>query len=194
VISAIILAAGFARRFGSTKVLALLDGKPLVRHVVERLAHPAVGERIVVVPTLIGYGDALTGAEARLVVNERAADGMSSSLIAGLTAVDAHAQAILVALGDQPTIAPEVIARLIAEWQRTGMPIVAPSYRGERRHPVLFAKEIFAELRTVSGDQGARELIERRPDRVRLVTVDGEPPSDIDSPQDLAALARRQES
>ncbi|MGH7712770.1 MAG: nucleotidyltransferase family protein [Gemmatimonadaceae bacterium] len=188
-ISAIVLAAGLARRFGSAKPLALYEAKPLVRHVVDRLAVADVTDVIVVVPRpAAAYASALAGTRARTVVNEAPADGMSSSLHVGLSALDPWTQAVLVALADQPMIEPDVLVSMIREWRASRSPIVAPVYRGERGHPVLFAAAVFPELRAVSGDRGARDVIERDQRRVRLMAIDRDLPRDIDTPEDLAAL------
>jgi len=190
VVSAIVLAAGLARRFGSAKPLALYAGKPLVRCVVERFTGFDV---VVVIPApAADYDSALAGTHTRRVINERPIDGLSSSLRAGVAALDARTQAVLVALADQPTIERDVIESIVAEWHRTRALIVAPVYRGERGHPVLFDATVFPELRELTGDRGARDVIERDPGRVRLINVDREPPRDVDTPDDLAALIDRQ--
>ncbi|MGQ0641903.1 MAG: nucleotidyltransferase family protein [Gemmatimonadaceae bacterium] len=187
-ISAIVLAAGLARRFGSAKTLALYRAKPLVRHVVDCLALPDIHETIVVIPGLAEYAAPLAQSGARLVMNERASDGMSSSLLVGLGSIDPRTQAILVALADQPTIAREVVLALIREWHTTRAHIVAPLYRGERGHPVLFDAAAFPELRMITGDRGARDVVDRDPSRVRLVALDREAPRDVDIPLDLESL------
>jgi len=70
------------------------------------------------------------------------------------------------------------------------MPIVAPLYRGVRGNPVLFAASLFPELRAVGGDQGARDIIARSPDRVTLVDVDADMPLDVDDRASLDAVVR----
>lgn len=189
VISAIVLAAGLARRFGSAKPLALYTGKPLVRCVVERFTGFDVV--VVVPPPAADYDAALAGTSTRRVINERPSDGLSSSLRAGVAALDARTQAVLIALADQPTIERDVIESIVAEWRNTRALIVAPVYRGERGHPVLFDAAVFPELRELTGDRGAREVIERDPSRVRLIAVDREVPRDIDTPDDLEILNNR---
>ncbi len=191
-ISAIVLAAGLARRFGSAKPLALYAGQALVRHVVERFTGFDV---IVVLPApAADYHAALAGTRTRQVINERPSDGLSSSLQVGLAALDPRTQAVLIALADQPTITSDVVAAIVREWRETGAQIVAPVYRGERGHPVLFDAAVFPELRALTGDRGAREVIERDPSRVRLVPVDRDMPRDVDTPEDLAALERLQQT
>lgn len=192
-ISAIVLAAGEGHRFGAGKPLALLAGKPLVRYVLEALIAGGV-ERIVVVvpPESSDFAAALRGLENRVVSvpNMRSRDGMSSSLLVGLDALDSRTAAVLVALADQPTITAHVIRALVETWRTDRRPIVAPLYRGERGHPVLFDASVFSELRTISGDRGARAIVEREAGRVSLVRVDAEAPRDVDTLEDLAALER----
>ena len=185
-ISAIVLAAGLARRFGSAKPLALYNGNPLVRCVVERFTGFDI---VVVIPApAADYEAALAGTSTRRVINERPSDGLSSSLRTGVAALDSRTQAVLVALADQPTIEKDVIESIVAEWRHTRARIVAPVYRGERGHPVLFDAAVFSELHELTGDRGAREVIERDPRRVRLIPIDRDAPRDVDTQEDLAIL------
>lgn len=186
-IAAIVLAAGAARRFGSQKLVAPLAGKPLVRWAVEHVLASCVDDVVVV----LGHEEeavrrVLGGLAVRFVVNDRWAQGMSTSLRAGVEALRPGTRAALVVLGDQPSVAPDVPNRLIAAHGAHGRPIVAPRYRGERGHPVLFAAELFAELQALGGDRGARALLERSPERVELVDVDAPLPGDVDTTEELA--------
>lgn len=190
-ISAIVLAAGLARRFGGNKQLATYRGQPLVRHVVNCLHDAAVREVVVVVSQQqAAYLAALAGVATpvRLVAVDQPELGMSHSLQRGLSALHPRTAAVLVALADQPTIPRSVVKSLVREWQTTKSMIVAPSYRGERGHPVLFDAAVFPELYAISGDRGARDVIDVDPSRVALVFIDADPPGDVDTPQDLAAL------
>ena len=188
-ISAIVLAAGFGRRFGSGKTLANHDGKALVRHVVDSVSVAEVDDVVVVAPgQATGFADALAGSRARVVGNDRADAGMSRSLQVGLDAVDSATEAVIIALADQPLIARSTVEALLRDWRDSKAPIVAPLYRSERGHPVLFSAAVFPELRLLTGDRGAREVIERDPSRVRLVPIDADVPKDVDTQEDLAAL------
>lgn len=113
---------------------------------------------------------------------------MSRSLQTGLDALDAATQAVIIALADQPTISRSVVDSLVREWQTARADIVAPLYHGERGHPVLFNASVFPELKLLTGDRGAREVIERDPRRVRLLAIDSDVPRDVDTREDLAAL------
>lgn len=191
-VAAIVLAAGQGSRFGSAKPLALYKGKPLVRHVVDALSAAEIDDIIVVVPQPEApFQKALARTRAHLVVNAHAATGMSSSLRAGMNALGEHIDAVLVALGDQPTVDASVVDLIVHEWKRTRAHIVAPLYRGLRGHPVLFDAIVFAELRAVQGDRGARDVVDRDQERVCLLALDREMPPDVDTVADLAALRRK---
>ena len=158
-------------------MLAELSGRPLVRHAAERVLESRVEHVIVVVrPDSAGIRNALLGLEVHCVESADASTGMSASLAAGLAALPGEAEAVVVALGDQPGVSPDVVDRLISTWRATGKSIVVPVYGGVRGHPVLFAREVFGELLAVRGDQGGREVIARDPARVAEVRVDGPVP------------------
>jgi molybdenum cofactor cytidylyltransferase len=170
-------------------MLAELSGRPLVRHSVERVLESCVDRVIVVVPPgspLIR--EALQGLDVLCVESVDAATGMSASLAAGIAALPVDSEAVVVALGDQPAVSPDVVDRVIDEWRATGKSIVVPVYAGIRGHPVLFARDVFEELRAVRGDQGGREVIARDPGRVAEIRVDGAVPVDVDVREDLARV------
>ena len=188
---AIVLAAGLSTRFGAPKLLASLHGEPVVRHAVRRLRAAAVQDIIVVTPEdATPIGEALTGLPVILVRNPTPAAGLSSSLRVGLLAAPPNVAAFVVALGDQPAVAPEVVDRLIASWRRGEGQIVVPEYNGERGNPVLFDKSLRPALLGLSGDRGARDFIDAHPELVARIAVDGCVPRDVDTPHDLDALDR----
>ena len=187
-IAAVVLAAGFARRMGRQKLLLQLQGKPVVRWAVERLL-PHVEDVVVVT----GQDDApvreaLAGLAVRYAVNPNPQAGQGSSIAVGVGALKPWTRAALIALGDQPRIPEGVVPRLIEAFAQSGKAIVAPVYRGTQGTPVLFASEVFPELRTLTGDEGARSVVRARPERVESVAVDAPMPSDVDTPEDYARL------
>ena len=190
VIAGLLLAAGGARRFGSQKLLAPLDGTAIVRRAAETLG-AEVDELWVVVGC---EGDAvrraLDGVATHVVDNPQWERGLSSSLAAGIRALPPGVDAVVIALGDQPTLDNEVIRQVIASWRTSSQPIVSARYRGTRGHPVLLDRRVFAEASSGSGDVGARDLIARDPSRVAFVDVNGDPPRDVDTKDDLSALER----
>ncbi len=187
-IAAIVLAAGFARRMGRQKLLLSLQGKPVVRWAVERLL-PHVDDLVVVT----GQDDApvreaLAGLAVRYAVNPSPQAGQGSSIAVGVGALKPWTRAVLIALGDQPRIPDTVVPRLLEALGRSGKAIAAPVYRGTQGTPVLFASEVFAELRALTGDAGARAVVQARPERVESVPIDAPMPPDVDTPEDYARL------
>jgi molybdenum cofactor cytidylyltransferase len=155
VIGGLILAAGEGRRFGGAKQIAELDGLPLLEHAVMAMeAVPAI-DRIVVV--LGAHADEVRErvdfGTAEPVVCEDWAQGMSASLRTGIDAL-AGAQTIIVTLGDQPFIAPQVIAQFVDE-----RGTCRASYDGEPGHPVRMTAATARRARELTGEEGARELL-----------------------------------
>ncbi len=189
-IAGLVLAAGLSRRMGKAKLLLPLDGKPLVRWSVERLL-PHVGVLFVVTPpddaTLRA---ALDGLPVRFVTNPRPEDGQGTSIAAGVAALPREAEAVVVALGDQPRVPDDLVPSLIATWRRSGLPIAAPVFQGTQATPVVFAASVFDELRAVTGDAGARAVVRRDPARVAQLAIDAPMPADVDTPDDYARLTR----
>lgn len=187
-IAALLLAAGTARRFGAPKLLADVGGEPLIRRSAEALGAVETLEIVVVVPPEHAEIEgALRGLPVRFVVNANAADGMGHSLAVGIGATGQAAQAVIVALADAPS-SGAVLHRLVERYRDGGATIVAPSYRGTFAPPVLFDRAVFGELKALSGDHGARSVVERIPDRVARIDLDAPPPVDVDTPDDLARL------
>lgn len=189
-ISALLLAAGASRRFGAPKLLQVLNGKPVVRWSAESLV--GVADELVVVapPDNNALRKALEGVTARIVVNPRAADGMATSLACGVVALGADVESVLVALGDEPLLPRRCHERVLERYRVGGAKIVAATYRGVRGHPVMFDKSVFEELRELTGDRGARSVVDREPDRLALLEMDEPHPIDVDTPADLARVAK----
>lgn len=189
----VVLAAGRSTRMGGpNKLLALHEGKPLVRHAIES----ALGAGIGAVTVVVGHqGEAVRAAladlDVRFVENPDFASGLSSSLRVGLHAVDAAAAAVIVMLGDMPLVAPGIIRRLAAVFQEQPQAqAVVPTMLGERGNPVLLSRQLFPAVEGISGDIGARRLIEAAGAHVVDVPVDDAGiHRDIDTPEALEALA-----
>jgi len=192
-IAALVLAAGQSRRMGTVnKLLIGVDGMPMVRHVVAavRAAHLA--------PVIVVTGHERERVQAALrdlpvafVDNPDFAEGLSSSLKAGLAALPADTDGVLVCLGDMPRVAAADIERLVAAFNPVeGRAIIVPTRNGKRGNPVLWAKRFFPEMRHVAGDVGARHLIGASPEAVAEVEMSSDGVlTDIDTPQALARLA-----
>lgn len=189
----ILLAAGTSSRMGRPKQLLSWHGKPLVRHMAEQaLASRITGLVIVIGAAADLVRAALVGLDGPVLIVENLdyASGQASSLRAGLNALPAAARAALVLLVDQPLVTPALLDRLIAAYERCpGMLAVVPHYQGRRGNPALLAHDLFAELKEVGGDVGARQLLARYADRVCQIDVDDPAVvSDMDTPEDYAGM------
>lgn len=190
-IAALVLAAGLSRRMGRAKLLLDIEARPIVRWAVEGLV-PHVDDTVVVTgPDSHAIHTALEGLPVRFCTNPRPEEGQGRSIAAGIAALLPGTRAVLVALGDQPALAPDVVPAVLAAFRRTGQPIVAPVYRGVQGTPVLFSAPVFDELRALTGDAGARRVLLRTPERVAFVDVDAEMPADVDTPDDYDAVRHR---
>jgi len=187
-IAGLLLAAGGARRFGSQKLIEPLDGAPLVRRAVARLASTVDATYVVVGHEAEHVGAALADLAVTVVRNEAWAEGLSSSLRVGVAALPDAAGAVVVALGDQPLMDVHAVRVVIDRWRETGKPIVVTRYDGTRGHPILFARSMWPMLAVLRGDTGARDLIERSRSQVAFVDVDSPMPPDVDTAADLERL------
>ena len=185
----VLLAAGRGERFGGGKLLVPLPAGPQSGTAVGVAACRNLRAAIRDVVAVVRPGDATLAATlaaegARVVVAERAGEGMGASLAAGIAAAGA-ADGYVVALADMPWVAPGTI-RAIAEALRGGASIAAPRYRGKRGHPVGFGAAHRGELAALSSDVGARTIVEAHADALRLVDVDDAGTlADVDVPGDL---------
>ncbi|MGE5291059.1 MAG: nucleotidyltransferase family protein [Micromonosporaceae bacterium] len=186
-VAGLLLAAGRGARFGKPKALAEFRGERLADRGVALLRDGGAA------PVIIVTGAAeVVVAGAISVHNPAWRSGMGSSLSVALGAVPADAGAAVIALVDQPLIGPESVRRLIAA-HRAGAGVAVAAYHGVPRNPVLLAREHWAEVTDLAvGDQGARAFLRAHPELVCMVECgDTGDPADADTPDDLAALARR---
>jgi molybdenum cofactor cytidylyltransferase len=195
VIAGLLLASGASRRFGSDKLLAPLDGRPLIRWSAESLAGAVDTTFVVVREISDALRTAFAGTSIEWVVNGEADTGMASSIRAGVTALPPNVEAVIVALADQPLLDPRVARSLVERWRRGGAHAVAPQYADGRGHPVLFDASLYSQLLALDGDRGARIVLDGLGDALALVPVVGPEPEDVDTPDVLrlvaAELARR---
>ena len=190
---AVILAAGESARMGTPKQLLLVDGKPLlVRAIEAALASPAWP----VVVVLGAHEETIRPHLARLPVliadNPAWSEGMAASIRVGVTTLEQFSRkldAALVALCDQPAFSADTIAQLVAAQRSTGRSIVASRYAGRQGAPALFLSENFPALAALTGEEGARDLLNGAASRVAAVDL----PAlalDLDTPADYAAVQR----
>ena len=184
-ICGILLAAGASKRFGSDKLMHTLAGTTPVAVAALANLRSAIPHVIAVVrPGVPLLENRLSEAGATVILCANADEGMGASLA---TAVGASGDVAgwVIALADMPYIRPETIAKIAASLTE-GAPIVAPSYRGERGHPVGLSARFRAQLEALGGDEGARSVLRQHAQLVKLIEVDDPGVCrDIDTPADL---------
>jgi len=186
VISGVVLAAGTGSRFGVTKQLVPVDGKPLAQHSIDALVSAGVGELVVVTghdAVRVVAGLKLPP-DARVVYNPAYPDGQATSLAAALHALDDQSEAAVVLMADQPGVTAEVVRALIARFRATRKQVVRAMFE-DGPGPSLLSREIYAEAGHLHGDVGARVLIASHPEWVEDVPFDGPAPRDVDTPEDI---------
>lgn len=189
-ISALILGAGASQRLGPPKQLLPFRDTTMLGWVV-RQAQSATGVDEVVV--VLGRAadevrERVDFETARVVENKVFGEGCSSSYRAGLAAVNPESHAIMVILGDQPGIVPEVIDTLAEEWRRTDALIALCSYNGRKGHPMIFSRAMFDQLEQLHGDKAAWKLVDANADLVREVHFDLPFPDDINTAADFERI------
>jgi molybdenum cofactor cytidylyltransferase len=187
-IHVIILAAGASTRFGRPKQLATIGGAPMLQQVVaqaQAFAGPAV--TVVIGANAAEIAPALARSSAGVVVNRHWAEGMASSIRAGIKQVPSHSDAALLLLADQPAITSGDLTRLADAWRREPQRIAAALYGDGRGVPAVFPRSAFPALLALRGERGAQALL-RSPGSCTAVAM----PSaalDVDTPEDLPDFA-----
>jgi molybdenum cofactor cytidylyltransferase len=194
-VAVVVLAAGRSTRMGRSKQLLRWGDTTVVGEVVRRLQGCGVARVLVVTGDA---GDSVTqavaaarlpsGAPVELVHNpDFAASEMAWSLAAGLRALPPNCLAALVALADQPRLNPSVVQRLVARWQETQAMVVAPYYRGQRGHPLLFDRRAWPRLLSLPAAANPRAALETLPPPERVEVDDDSILQDLDTPEAYAS-------
>jgi molybdenum cofactor cytidylyltransferase len=184
-LAAVVLAAGRAERFGADKRLARFRDRPLIEWALAALAGFDFAQKICVVRDDDPIGDVARRYDIAPVVNDRAAEGMGTSLACGVAALGEVDGAFIV-LADMPDIPPGLHAAMAARFAEGDADIVVPRHAGRAGHPVLFGAACFTALKALTGDRGGRSLIDQGRYRTVFLDVDsGGVLRDIDRPADI---------
>ena len=194
-VAAVVLAAGRSMRMGGpNKLLAEVSGKPLVRIAVEQ----ALASRASPVIVVTGHQRkdveaAIAGLDVKTVHNPDFAQGLGTSLKAGVAAVPAENDGAIICLADMPQVNAALIDKLITAFDpEKGALVVVPTFEGTRGNPVLWSRRFFPELMAIEGDVGARHLISRYAEAATEVPVDGQAAFiDVDTPEALQTLKKQ---
>jgi molybdenum cofactor cytidylyltransferase len=189
-ISGLVLGAGASQRLGPPKQLLPFRDTTMLGWVVEQAQNAtSVDELIVVLGRAAAeVRERVDFKTARVVENKVFAEGCSSSYRAGLAALNPESQAIMIILGDQPGIVPEVIDRLAEEWRRTEARIALCVYNGRKGHPMIFSKTMFDQLEALHGDKAAWKLVDANADLVQEVHFNLPFPDDINTAADFERI------
>jgi CTP:molybdopterin cytidylyltransferase MocA len=190
----VVLAAGRGLRFGGEIVKPLLElgGRPLVIHALDAALGSGCSPVVVVVSDdRVAAAVESRSASVRIARNDAPELGISSSLQAALRSVaaDANVDGVVVGLADQPLVGAEAYRRVDAAYD-AGARLAVATYAGTRGNPVLLAREHWDEALALSGDEGARVLLKRH-GAVEVPCEGTGEPTDVDTPEDLAALETR---
>jgi len=185
-ICAIVLAAGSSRRMGVQKLLLPFGGKTVITHIVDQLLESSVDNVHVVLGNQAKrISRELSGRLVSIVINDNYKSGMLSSVRCGLRRLPPQCRAVLVALGDQPSIASKLVNRMLQAFARSEKSILVPLYKGRRGHPILFSIAHRDEVLTHYEDVGLRGLLHAHPDDVHELSVSiSSVLSDMDYPED----------
>lgn len=189
-VTGLVLAAGGSRRLGRPKQLLPYRDGTLLGHVLDTARACAFDQLVVPIG---GHADdvraAVDLAGVDVVVNERYGEGCSSSIAAGLAALDPRCAVLVLLLGDQPGVTASTVRALLAG--RGDAPLAVCRYDDGRGHPLAFGRETFAELAALHGDKGVWRLLDRRAADVVEVAIPCPVPRDVDTARDYeAALAQ----
>ena len=185
-ICAVVLAAGLSRRMGVQKLLLPFGGKTVIVHIVDQLLASNVDE----IHVVVGHKAESISAELScrsiyIVNNPNYKSGMLSSVRCGLQNLSENCRAVLVVLGDQPSITTELIDQMLQTFATTEKSILVPLYQGKRGHPILFSTQYRDEILTQYGDVGLRGVLHCHPDDIHeLVVSDASVLCDMDYPED----------
>jgi len=192
VISGLILAAGLSRRMGRPKQLLPYGDATLLSHAVAvALASPLDEVVVVLSSEVAAASDPVALLDVRVALNPRPEDGQSGSLLLGLRALDPAWDAVVVMTVDQPFVGAVLVAALCNEFAREPSGAVVPTFEGRPSSPVVLSRAMLPLLSGLTGDVGARAVLQQRPDLVRRVELgDLAMPTDIDTPAEYDALLR----
>ena len=185
-ISAIVLAAGQAKRMGKPKLLLPFGGSTILEQSIDSLLDSKVGEIIVVVGDRAQeMTEKIGNRPVKVIINPDYRQGMSTSIIKGVRLLDEKSRAVMLVLADQPLIDAVTTNKLVEAFRSHSKGITVPVYQGKRGHPVIFSIEYKNELLGLRGDVGGKQIVAGHPDDVFEVEVNTPAINvDIDTPDD----------
>ncbi|MGB8817973.1 MAG: NTP transferase domain-containing protein, partial [Rhizobiaceae bacterium] len=190
ILDGLLLAAGRSSRMGgSHKLRALFDGKPLIQRSTEALAGAGVRSSLVVLGHDADLMQPLIEASAiRRVINPDFADGLASSLRIGISALSADCDGVLVHLADMPGVTSGAMRLMADAFAKSGgLAIIRATHAGKRGNPVILPRSVFPQIARLTGDMGARAIVEGFSGQVIDVEIGEAASLDVDTPESLKA-------
>ncbi len=190
-VAGILLAAGTSSRMGDNKLLFELAGESVLRGAARRALAGGLSPLLVV----LGHqaeqaGRELDGLPCRIVINPAYEQGINSSLKAGVAALPAEVQAVMVMLADMPFVTAEMIAGLIARYRSSEAPLVISDYEGVNAPPMLYDRALFGELLTMTEEGCGRQVVKRHRHEAEVLAWPTAALADLDVPEDYARMKR----
>lgn len=199
-VAGIILAAGMSSRFKGNKLLARLNGKPLIC----RVAEAALASRLDRIVAVLGHdsdrvrtilGEHIEDPRLEFLTITDFQEGQSRSVVSGLKHLGGDYAGTMYLMGDQPLIDPAIIDDVIATFETSDKDICYPSFNGKRRNPVIFGARFYPQILALSGDTGARDIIDDNPaDTVSIEYDDEIYFRDVDREIDLQSLSANEKN
>jgi len=197
-VAGVVLAAGASTRMGRIKQLLPIGDETLIERVLSQILKAELDSVVLV----LGYGvqeilavipSLVIQPRLRIIENREYREGISSSIVAGIQAVESTCDHAMIFLADMPCIRSDLIDLLIRRHLDSGMPISAVQAEGRPAHPVIFSRQVFPELKRLKGDVGARSLFRKYSGSVCLIEPEWYYDSlDIDTPEDYAAFQKNE--
>lgn len=170
-ITGIIMASGFSNRMGKNKLLLNINGKPIIKWVIEAIEKSNI-DNIILVYNNEKVKDLCSEKNIKFVYNSKPHFGQSQSLKLGVINSPKESQAFMFFVADQPFINPSTINRIIDTYTKTKSEIVVPLYNNKKGNPVIFSSEFRNTLMKIEGDKGGREIIKKNKGKVCFVSID----------------------
>lgn len=188
------MAAGLSTRYGRTKQLLKLKGKPLLEWTLDACLNSQLEKIVLVIGhdahrIITALSSKLEDSRILTTINRRYREGMSQSLRSGLLKAMNTFPSVMFLLGDQPMVDSRMINRLLNNFWKSDKDICIPVYKGKRGNPSIFSQYFYDQLLNIQGDIGARKLILNNPENVLSVDVESSMSFfDIDTEKDLNIL------
>lgn len=172
-VAACVLAAGQSARMGeANKLLATLNGKTLLQHVLNSLQCSRIDEICVITGYQSGQvSESISAFDVKLVTNEACSCGLSTSIRTGVENLSEHIDGVLICLGDMPFVSTYTINKIVAAFKSSGE-IIVPTCLGQDGNPLLWPKPYFDKLMNLKGDRGAKYLLKEYPEQVNRLDVE----------------------